>query len=70
MGTFVALIRELRGTESQAVFAARLGIDQGEVSRLLAGTRRPARRTIVGLLRAFPERRAEVVDALLASEGG
>lgn len=60
----IDLLRELQGDETQVQFARRLGIDQPELSKLLRGERRPARRLILGLLRAFPKRRAEIVAAL------
>lgn len=64
----IELLRELQGDESQVQFARRLGIDQPELSKILRGERRPARRTIVGLLRAFPARRDEIIAALMAEE--
>lgn len=64
----IDLLRELQGRETQTQFARRLGIDQPELSKLLRGERRAARRLIVGLLRAFPERRDEIVAAVTAEE--
>lgn len=66
----IDLLRDLMGDESQVRFARRLGVDQPELSKLLRGERRPARRVIVGLLRAFPERRDEIVAALTAESPG
>jgi len=63
---FVDVLRRLQGDDSQVKFARRLGIDQPELSRLLRGEReQPTRRTIVGLLRAFPDHRDEIVAALM-----
>lgn len=62
----IELLRDLMADESQVQFARRIGIDQPELSKLLRGERRPARRTIVGLLRAFPKRRNEIIAALMA----
>jgi transcriptional regulator with XRE-family HTH domain len=68
MGHFVELLEELRGETSQNKFAARIGVDQGEVSKLLSGRRRPARRVILALLRTFPERRHQIVATLLRED--
>ena len=61
----IALLRDLRGADSQVAFARRLGIDQPEVSKLFRGERRVARRTIIALLRAYPDRRADIIAALM-----
>lgn len=62
----IELLRDLRGTDSQVEFARRLQIDQPEVSKLFRGERRPARRVIIALLREFPDRRADIIAALIA----
>lgn len=66
MGELTELIRRLKGDETQVRFAERLGVEQGEVSKLVNGDRRPGRRAIIGLLRAFPQHRDEIIAALTA----
>lgn len=60
----VDLVRELRGSDSQVEFSGRLGIDQGDLSRFLSRNKRAGRALIVALLREFPDRRNEIVDAI------
>jgi hypothetical protein len=62
--TLIALVRDLQGTDSQMDFASRLGMDQGDLSRFLSGRKRAGRNMIVGLLREFPDRRDEIVEAV------
>lgn len=62
------LVRSLRGAESQARFADRLGVDQSDVSRFLRGRRGAGTEFIYGLFRAFPQRGTDIADALLADE--
>lgn len=66
MADLTDLIRALQGDETQVRFAERIGIDQPELSKLLRRERRPTRRTILGLLRAFPDRSDEITAALRA----
>jgi transcriptional regulator with XRE-family HTH domain len=66
----IDLLRDLMGDDTQVQFARRVGIDQPELSKLLRGERRPARRLIVGLLRAFPDRKDDIVAALTAEAPG
>jgi len=62
--SLVDLVRELQGSDSQVRFAARLGMEQSELSRFLRGGRRGGRALIEGLLREFPEQRDAIVTAL------
>lgn len=46
---------------TQTQFAALIGVTQFTVSAVLSGKRRPGPRVVKGLLRAFPERRGEIL---------
>jgi len=65
---FRELFVELMGGLTQMDFAGQLGISQRMVSVLLAGERNPGYQTIDGLVRAFPERRGEILAAFLDRE--
>lgn len=55
------LIRELKGADTQAEFAAKIGVNQSTVSKLLLGKRVGGRAVLAGLVAAYPERQAEIV---------
>lgn len=62
----VDIARELQGGERQVQFAARLGTNQSELSRFLRRRRNAPPQLVAGLLRLFPERRDEIVEAWTA----
>lgn len=66
--TLIELMRQLQGEQSQEAFAERLGVHQTMVSAVYRGDRRPGRRVVAGLLRAFPERADEIKGLFFASE--
>ena len=51
---------------TQTQFAALIGVTQVSVSLILSGKRRPGPQIVKGLLRAFPERRGEILAAFFA----
>ena len=65
---FSDLFGELMGGQTGDEFAAALGIKRRQVCYLLAGRRNPGYRTIDGLVRAFPERREDILAAFLNRE--
>jgi len=65
---FSDLFRELMGNQTGTQFAATIGIERRQVCYLLAGRRNPGYRTIDGLVRAFPERREDILAAFLDRE--
>ena len=65
---FIDLMRELQGGESQEAFAARIGIAQTAVSAIYRGARTPGAKVLRGLVRAFPDRSAEIAASYFASE--
>lgn len=46
--------RKLAGIETDAALAARMGIDAGNLSRVLRGAQQPGPRFIASLVAAFP----------------
>jgi len=62
-------LRELQGSMTQTEFANHLGISQPMLSMVLAGQRPGGKSLIRGLLRAYPNRRDEIIALFfLASE--
>lgn len=55
------LLEQLKGAETRADFAARLGLNPSTVSKLLLGKRVGGRAVLAGLVAAYPERQAEIV---------
>ena len=62
------LLDTCRGEHSKRELARSLGISERMVTSLYSGERKAGRRVIEALLRRFPERRAEIVEAFFASE--
>lgn len=63
--TLVQTLRERQGTESDKEFAARLGVSR-EMWRLIrTGKKPPGRRTLDGVVVAFPDLRDAVQSVLL-----
>ena len=60
------LIDKLKGSDTQAVFGARVGIDQSTVSKLLLGKIAGGRAVLAGLIAAYPERQDEIVAVFCA----
>ena len=60
MQRLITQMRETRG-ETQAAFAARLGISQGMLSYLESGDRVPGRKTIKALLTIGTEEEAQAI---------
>ena len=60
MQRLITHMREARG-ETQAAFAARLGISQGMLSYLESGDRVPGRKTIKSLLIIATEEEAQAI---------
>jgi predicted transcriptional regulator len=61
--TLVDLMKELQGEQTQEEFAALIGATQAMVSAILLGKRGIGRKTVQGLMRAFPER-SDVIQSL------
>lgn len=59
------VIREKQAGQSQVAFAARLGIKQSELSRFLNGKKGLTKGIAAGLIRAYPDLRDLVVDAMV-----
>ena len=57
----VELLKQLQGDMGQVKFAAMLGIQQSYLSMIYHGGREPGPKVLKGLLRAFPERRGEIL---------
>jgi transcriptional regulator with XRE-family HTH domain len=62
------LLRDLKGQDTQMEFAAKVGINQSTVSKLLLGKRIGGRAVIAALLRAYPERHDEIMSVFCAPE--
>lgn len=61
MMTIRELFEELKSGMTQTQFAAMIGVTQVSVSLILSGKRRPGPKVVKGLLKAFPERRGEIL---------
>lgn len=61
------LIRELKGADTQAEFAAKIGVNQSTVSKLLKGKRVGGRAVLTGLLKAYPERADDLLTVFFAA---
>ena len=57
------LIRSLQGDLNQGEYAEKLGISRPFLNLILNGRREPGILAMRGLLRAFPDRRDEIVEA-------
>lgn len=66
--TQAELMKELRGEQTQEEFARQIGVGQATVSLIESGQRTGGRRVVTGLLRAFPERRSDIMVTFFASE--
>lgn len=64
----IELLQELQGNRSQEEFAQLLGVTQVHVSYVLSGKRNAGRKMLRGLVRAFPERQAEIVSCFFARD--
>ena len=62
-------LRELQGSQSIQEFADLIGVARSTVSMIYLDERRPGRFFIVRLLKAFPERRKEILDVFLLPDG-
>ena len=58
----VALLKELQGDLSLREFADLIGVAHSSIGMVLTEDRRPGRKFVDGLVRAFPARRAEILD--------
>ena len=58
----IDLFRSVQGTMNGKEFAEMLGISNSMMNDILRAKRRPGRKVMGGLIRAFPERRTEIVD--------
>ena len=68
MNSSTKLIRSLQGSLNQGEYAEDLGISRSFLSLILNGHREPGMLAMRGLLRAFPEREAEIVAAFRDGE--
>lgn len=68
--TLIELLHELKGQRTQREFADMLGISQVHVSMLLSGERAAGRKVAEALIRAFPDRRSDILAAFFAQEYG
>jgi len=66
--TLVDLMKELQGEQTQEEFAALIGATQAMVSAILLGKRGIGRKTVQGLMRAFPERSDEIQSLFFLSQ--
>lgn len=65
---FRKLLHELRWGLTQDEFAAKLGLSQRMISGLLTGSLQPGSKTVQALVKAYPERRIEILDAIYNEE--
>jgi hypothetical protein len=63
--SLVTILKEKQGDEKDAAFAARLGINRETWRLLKRGTGRPSRKTLVAIMRAYPELQIAVASSLL-----
>lgn len=57
----IELLRELQGDATQAAFAKTIGVSQQYMSAIYTGRRKPSVVVVPGLLRAYPDRRGEII---------
>lgn len=62
---FIELLAECQGYDTQEEFAAKLGITQAAVSRILNRKRRPGVSVLQGLIATYPQKRDEAVRLFL-----
>lgn len=62
--TFGDVLKSLRGYESQASFARRMGVLPNRVCRFESGQARPRVGFVVHLCRQFPDRRDDILESL------
>ena len=58
----IDLLRSVQGSMNGKQFAELLGVSNSMINDVLRGKRQPGRKVIGALIRAFPEKRREIVD--------
>jgi transcriptional regulator with XRE-family HTH domain len=56
------LLNDLKGAMSQIEFAELLGVSQPTICAILRGRRGIGKKTLKGLLRAFPDRKQDIIS--------
>ena len=66
--SFIQLMQELQGADSQERFARQIGVAQRTISAIYLGERRPGLKVLRGLVRVYPERADELQALFFVSE--
>ena len=66
--SFIDLMRELQGGDSQERFARRIGVAQRTISAIYCRQRRPGEKVLRGMARAYPERASELQALFLSAD--